>query len=387
MTPILGRYSRDYRKILARARGQTKWLVHPDLTTVALGDSEASRRPEVRLPPSDPSCNGVQTYREAPACYLLRHFDDVGYAIVRSDWAIPRDEASMLFVQGGFFNHTHCHADDLSFEWFERGRKILSDGGRYAYTRDMWERYFESTRAHNTIEIDGLDYPTDQHHAYGDAVRAARKTSSGVRVVLQVDHDIPQLRVWHRRQIDYRPGEALTITDTLRGKRPHVYVQWHHFARAFALAGDAGQFVADDGELAVAVALSSSCGDDTKYLKIKGQRAPRLQGWASTRDRERHQRWALGAECRARTATFEARFELEAVVVANPTLARGSRRTDLTADDRAFLERNPDLATAIEALRGARPLISVGDDVAGAKGEAPAPAHRSEPEAIDTALD
>ena len=89
---------------------------------------------------------------------MLRHFRDVGYVIVRSDWAIPSDEASMIFIQGGFFNPTHRQADDFSFEWFEHGRKILSDSGQYGYTRDKWERYFDSTRAHNTIEVDGRNY-------------------------------------------------------------------------------------------------------------------------------------------------------------------------------------------------------------------------------------
>jgi hypothetical protein len=74
---------------------------------------------------------------------------------------------------------------------------------------------------------------------------------------------------------------------------------------------------------------------------------------------------------------------IDAATPANPTVARGSRRTDLTAEEHAFLEQNPDLATAIEALRAARPLAAVGDNVAGAKGEDPAPAHRSEPEATD----
>lgn len=44
---------------------------------------------------------------------------------------------------------------------------------------------------------------------------------------------------------------------------------------------------------------------------IKGQSTPRIQGWASLADRERHPRWALGVGCEAETATFTTRFTLK----------------------------------------------------------------------------
>jgi hypothetical protein len=144
-------------------------------------------------------------------------------------------------------------------------------------------------------------------------------------VIMQVRHDYPDLQVWHRRQIDYRPGEELRVKDTVRSDRPRVYIQWHHFARAFELYGDDGHFELDDGEMLVELETSTSCHDSTKYRKIKGQREPYLQGWASLEDRERHPRWALGVECEARSATFGARFAIVASgrlrsLVARPTV-------------------------------------------------------------------
>jgi Heparinase II/III-like protein len=172
---------------------------------------------------------------------------------------------------------THRHADDFSFEWFEHGRKILSGGGKYAYTRVEWQSYFKSTRAHNTIEVDGLDFSTRQKDAYGDAVTVAEQTSEGITVIMQVYHDQPDLQVGHRREIYYRPGEELRIKDTVGSSRPRVYVQWHHFARADELSGADGRFQLDDGGMRVALETST----------------------------ERHMRWVLGVECRARHATFE----------------------------------------------------------------------------------
>jgi hypothetical protein len=308
MSPILAEYSPELTETLRRAEKQKKWLVQPDLTTVQLGDSDPTLRSDVKIPLGSPHCEHVFSYSEDPSCYLLRHFEEVGYIVVRSDWATSVEDASMMFVQGGFFNRTHRHADDLSFEWFERGRKILSDSGKYGYTRDKWEDYFESTRAHNTVEADGLDYSVNQNDAYGNAAKMVRVTGQGMRIILQVHHR--DLGFWHRRQIDYRPGEELRIKDTVRSDRVRDYVQWHHFARAFELSGDAGRFEIDDGGMLVELTTSTSCADDTEYMKIRGQREPRLQGWASVADRERHPRWALGIECQARNATFEALFEL-----------------------------------------------------------------------------
>jgi Heparinase II/III-like protein len=305
----LNEYAPHLADTLAHAARQTRWLVHPDLTTVAMSDSAPMPQPDLSLPSGNPECAGIRSYSEAPTCYRLRHFRDVGYVIFRSDWAIPPEEASMIFVQGGFFNQTHRQADDFSFEWFERGRKILSDSGHYGYTNDEWEHYFDSTCAHNTIQVDGRDYSTREDGAYGNAVRMARQRANGARIILRVYHD--DLELWHQRQIDYRPGETLRIKDSLRSDRPRVYVQWHHFDRAFELFGNAGRFELDDGDLLVELTTSTSCGDRTRYMKIRGQREPRIQGWASVAGRERHRRWTLGVECKARNATIEARYVLD----------------------------------------------------------------------------
>ena len=45
----------------------------------------------------------------------------------------------------------------------------------------------------------------------------------------------------------------------------------------------------------------------------------------------------------------------------NPTEARGARRKELTADERVFLDENPDLLEGLVALRAARPLAPATD--------------------------
>ena len=313
--PLLEPFAPELKATLQRVAKNNKWLVHPDHTLAQLGDTNANLyarwREELVMPPGDPRCRHVRSYGQAPACYLTRHFEDAGYAVVRSDWATAVEDASMLFVQGGFFNSTHRDADDLSFEWFERGRKILSDSGKYiVVSEDPFRDYFNSTRAHNTVEVDGEDYSRRDEDAYGSAVEQMERKPDEVAIALEVHHDA--LEFEHRREIHYRPGQQLTLIDAVQSDRrgPRRYVQWHQFDRAFALSGDQGRFQASDGEISVELEVSSSCGERTTYEMVKGQTEPRIQGWASVANRERHPRWALGVVCAAETASFTAHFTL-----------------------------------------------------------------------------
>ena len=86
----------------------------------------------------------------------------------------PSTTTSQAFPQGGFYvmrrndDHliircgavglngagSHDHNDQLSFELCIAGRRVVSDSGCYAYTRDLQARYaFRSTAAHSTIQL------------------------------------------------------------------------------------------------------------------------------------------------------------------------------------------------------------------------------------------
>jgi hypothetical protein len=52
----------------------------------------------------------------------------------------------------------HGHADALSFSLTVDGYPVLVDCGTYSYHTDMkWRDYFKGTRAHNTINVDGMN--------------------------------------------------------------------------------------------------------------------------------------------------------------------------------------------------------------------------------------
>lgn len=55
----------------------------------------------------------------------------------------------------------HKHADSLSFTFSAGGCPIFIDPGTYTYfLTQKWRKYFKSTRAHNTMNVEGIDQVT-----------------------------------------------------------------------------------------------------------------------------------------------------------------------------------------------------------------------------------
>ena len=55
------------------------------------------------------------------------------------------------------YNAAHAHCDLLSFELRLGGRPLIVDTGVHGYGGDLYREYCRSTRAHNTIRIDGAE--------------------------------------------------------------------------------------------------------------------------------------------------------------------------------------------------------------------------------------
>ena len=77
----------------------------------------------------------------------------------------------MLFVMGMFFQTGHKLPDDLSFEWFDQGERILTNAGKYSYSTGPFRDYVTSTAAHNTVEIDGMTRKLAEAMRYGSAIK------------------------------------------------------------------------------------------------------------------------------------------------------------------------------------------------------------------------
>jgi hypothetical protein len=131
----------------------------------------------------------------------------------------------------------HGHADALSIEVRHDGVDLLVDPGTYCYHGEPeWRSYFRSTRAHNTVEVDG----EDQAHEVGPFMWAEHADA----VVDDADAVPGRPQVWAAHHTAYARLDAalchdrevvldgtvprLTVTDTLTGSREHRQrMSWH----------------------------------------------------------------------------------------------------------------------------------------------------------------
>jgi Heparinase II/III-like protein/Heparinase II/III N-terminus len=239
-------------------------------------------------------------------------FADSGYVIFRDRW--PKGEVdfadcSYLAQTCAFHSRVHKHADDLSFVWYDRGCDILTDAGRFGYVgrtepeselfadgfwySDPRRIYVESTRAHNTVEVDGRSNPRRNVIPYGSALTqwgergAIRFSESRVR------HD----QLFHTRLLLFLPRFWLLVVDSLveEGDERHDLVQRFHLAPELDLAWNDG-----DTERSVVAELPS--GDRMHAVALfpqnlvrpaRGEEEPEALGWISPRDGVMEPQWTF----------------------------------------------------------------------------------------------
>ena len=178
----------------------------------------------------------------------------------------------------------HSHNDALSYELSIDGVPLIVDSGTYAYTFDVKARNeFRSTRAHNTVCIDGAEiHPMDPARVF-ELRRFARPTIeacdlSGDPLELVGSHDgYRRLRppCVHRRRFSLAVGSGeLTIRDELDGAGTHDVQSFVHFAPGTLLRriGDAS--------------FDAALGEARARISVGGAQADELtveDGWVSDR--------------------------------------------------------------------------------------------------------
>ncbi len=145
-----------------------------------------------------------------------------GIAVLRSGWGNERPFQDELFaaVRTCTFDSSHIHRDQLSFEIYAYGDDLIVDsGGPYIYG-DPVRDYFLSTRAHNTVVVDG------QNQEIGKAEIVDWRTSSAFDILILEQCSVPM--VVHRRAIIFVRSGYFIIIDLLKGDALHNYAQLFH---------------------------------------------------------------------------------------------------------------------------------------------------------------
>jgi heparinase II/III-like protein len=170
-----------------------------------------------------------------------RAFEDAGYYLLQWGRSDSADRVSVVFDCGelGFGTlAAHGHADALSVMVRAGGSDVLVDPGTYDYfSFPAWRQYFRSTRAHNTVAVDGKDQ-SDQLGSFLWGRRATARClawyprDGGGKVVGEHDgYASLQDSVTCRRSLELdRETRSLSMTDEILSKGAHEVTLFFHFA-------------------------------------------------------------------------------------------------------------------------------------------------------------
>ena len=205
----------DVIAIRDQALAAQPWFVFPDGRISAIGDSSRRNSPTLRV--ND----------EKIAAKL---FAEAGYAIVKSAPNVAPQDAFMLIVGAGHHSTMHKHADDLSFELFDRGRYWIIDSGRYTYSDSPVKKYMRSAAAHNSVDL--LERRDDNGVRQTPPVGGMLSSLSrdGDTWVIKGAFDRPLFGVAHERTFLYTPGRRLVLEDHIRCRRIRKVTAWLHLA-------------------------------------------------------------------------------------------------------------------------------------------------------------
>lgn len=190
-----------------------------------------------------------QLESQEPA-HTQAYYPWAGYLVQRSGWGPLASH--LVFDCGGLgmLTGAHAHADALSVTLFSQGRELLVDPGTFVYNcAPEWRSYFRSTRAHNTVTIDGRDQAEQGgtfHWKTKVCSRVARELTLPGMEYMEAEHDgyrrMPQ-GVIHRRRLLYVAPEAWIVVDDFRGSGEHRFDFHYHFAEDFKVSVFASQLL------------------------------------------------------------------------------------------------------------------------------------------------
>jgi hypothetical protein len=186
--------------------------------------------PDGRLPLLNDAWEGPAVERRAQNALI--DLSDTGYLALRADGL-----QAVLDLAPVAPRHLppHAHADVLSFVLWADGRPVVVDPGVLSYSGPD-RAWFRSTRAHNTVEVDGLDqceFWGPFRAAHMPKVRRLRFDRRGEVVVVSAEHDgYRRLSdpVVHRRTFAWIPDAGLLAIDRLISTEAHETASFLHLA-------------------------------------------------------------------------------------------------------------------------------------------------------------
>lgn len=216
-------------------------------------------------------------YPEPSGAFALTDTGYYGYLDPASGLRLVIDAGPL----GPLYQPGHAHCDMLSFELDLAGRSVVVDAGVHGYDGDPYREYVRSTRAHNTVAIDGRE----QHEMWATFRVARRGEIVGARDARGMHGEFRfegacrhyhDERMIHRRLIEFC-GDELHITDRVKGGSGQRLTSWLHLHPDFrVMALGPGLLATADEACALRVSIEVFGADDAV---VHFGRTHPVQGW------------------------------------------------------------------------------------------------------------
>ncbi|RRD94773.1 hypothetical protein EII17_06020 [Clostridiales bacterium COT073_COT-073] len=260
----------------------------PDINDGKNDDSRLLSIPKQRIIKTNSDLNWLIDGRktETEPLYLSLALPYSGYFIMRNSW---QPNATWALFDGAPFGRSHQHEDKLSLLIYANNRLLITEGGNYAYDDSEMRKYVLSTRAHNTIRVDGGDQNRRENYQWHDheiSKKANLKWNIGTNFDyaesyyneayqgVTDDSVIHQRNVYFVKKASDEIAPFFIVVDRISAQKNHVYqLLWHIDSEVIGYDNSRVE-TKDMNVLLVA--------DDLSVQIICGQTEPEWQGYIAT---------------------------------------------------------------------------------------------------------
>lgn len=270
----------------------------PDLNDGRMKDAAVFIRPKMGLYPGRSDFAWVVSQGREGKCpeYTSLALPYSGFMVMRNGW---EKDSLWGLLDAAPFGTGHQHEDKLSLLLYMGGKLVLTEGGNYAYDDSEMRRYVLSTRAHNTIRVDGMDQNRGRDYQWREE---DIQKEAGMEYAVTADYDYAKgvydegygpdvdRSVTHTRSVYFiknpgilsggtgeYPGEMepfFIAVDRMDAEEEHTYeALWHLDTRAAVIRE--GRVEAKELSILTSV-------PDSDMEIVCGQETPQWQGFRST---------------------------------------------------------------------------------------------------------
>jgi hypothetical protein len=262
---VPGNETPELTDLLRRMEDVVGWLREPDGMIPQFGDSDLKRVPKFA---------DVRARDDRGVLEL----DESGLAVVKA-----ADSDAYLAVLASYFSDAHKHSDALTFDLFDRGRRLITDTGLYHKDKDENFAFAHSERAHSVLTVDGEEFPRDGSDAYGSGITETGK-GHGFAAILGSNPAVAAQGVEHERLFVYEPGRLLVIVDRLRSEEQHRYARFLQFAPGVGVSKGGGGLRLRGAGLRGTVRTNRLGGESIQLARgerdpLRGQTSPSFRRW------------------------------------------------------------------------------------------------------------